>query len=461
MDNSLYKIAVEIMGEGLLVVNTAGVILSVNQAFEKMTGYSSAELVGKDCRILNCTGCKISGSGSGKSWCGLFEKGTVRDRKCVLQGKDGRSIHIIKHATVLRDESGSPTGAVEAMMDISEIVQKEEEIRSLRSSCDHPAGALGMVGTSRVMQNLFALINNVALSNAPVLIHGESGVGKEMVAHAIHEFGNRAKQSFIKVNCASLNENLLESELFGHVKGAFTGAARDRVGRFEAASGGSILLDEIGEASPAIQVKLLRVLESKVIERVGDHTPIPVDVRVIAATNRNLAELVEQKTFREDLFYRINVVPINVPPLRERKEDIPLLAQTFIDRVRSQNGKPIFALSNEALEGMYSYDWPGNVRELRNAIEYAFVLCNDPFIGLEYLPAHCSGRSAFSAPPHSPSYPQPSAPGGSKRNEAYEALIQALDEAGGNRSEAARMLGVSRVTVWKRMKKFGLLTDEK
>jgi two-component system response regulator HydG len=459
MDNSLYKIVVEIMGEGLLVVDTLGVILSVNQAFEKMTGYSSAELVGKDCRILNCTGCKISESGTGKAWCGLFEKGAIRDRRCVLQGKDGRSIHIIKHATVLRDESGSPTGAVEAMTDISEIVRKEEEIRSLRSSCEHPAGALGMVGTSRVMQNLFALINNVALSNAPVLIHGESGVGKEMVAHAIHEYGNRAKQSFIKVNCASLNENLLESELFGHVKGAFTGAERDRVGRFEAASGGSILLDEIGEASPAIQVKLLRVLESKVIERVGDHTPIPVDVRVIAATNRDLVERVEQKAFREDLFYRINVVPIRVPPLRERKEDIPLLAQTFIDRVRSQNGKPIFALSSQALEGMYAYDWPGNVRELRNAIEYAFVLCNDPFIGLESLPAHCAGRSDSVTAPYSPSQSRPSNTGGGKRNEAYETLIRALDEAGGSRSEAARILGVSRVTVWKRMKKFGLLTD--
>ena len=328
MDDSFSKTVVETMGEGLLVVDTGGVILAVNPAFEAMTGYSSRELVGKHCTVLNCTGCKIFGEGPDKQWCGLFVRGSIRDRRCEITAKDGRTIHIIKHATVLHDQTGC-VGAVEALTDISEMVRKEEEIHSLRSTLHQQAGVLGMVGTSQAIQNLLRLVESVALSSAPVLIYGESGVGKELVARAVHEFGGRAEKAFIKVNCASLNENLLESELFGHVKGAFTGAGRDRMGRFEAASGGSIFLDEIGDVSPAIQVKLLRVLESKEIERVGDHRPIPVEVRVITATNKNLDELVAQKLFREDLFYRINVVPIHVSPLRDRKEDIPLLAQTF------------------------------------------------------------------------------------------------------------------------------------
>ena len=461
MDSSLYGIVVETMREGLLVVDTEGMILAVNQAFETMTGYSSRELVRKNCRVLNCTGCKIFGKGMGKQWCGLFTKGSVRDRRCEITAKNGRTIHIIKHATVLHDENGAVTGAVEALTDISEIVRKEKEIHSLRSTLHRQADVLGIVGTSPAIRNLLRLVEDVALSNAPVLIYGESGVGKELIARAVHEFGGGADRSFIKVNCASLNENLLESELFGHVKGAFTGADRHRVGRFEAASGGSIFLDEIGDVSPAIQVKLLRVLESKEIERVGDHRPIRLQVRIITATNKNLDELVAQKLFREDLFYRINVVPIHVPPLRERKEDIPLLAQTFIGRIAAHSGKPIAGLSPEALEKMSAYDWPGNVRELRNTIEYAFVLCHEPFIGPQHLPPRLTdsralGRTRFPA-------------AGLNQTDSFrkdvlalerERLIQALKQADGSRSRAAQLLGVSRVTIWKKIKKFGIQREE-
>jgi len=457
MDNGIYKTVVETMGEGLLVVDTGGMIQAVNPAFETMTGYSSGELVGKGCRILNCTGCKTFGNGSEKPWCGLFIRGSIRHRKCEISAKDGRTIHIMKHATILHDETGCVSGAVEALTDISEMVRKEEEIHSLRLTLHQQAGILGMVGASQAIQNLLRLIESVALSSAPVLIYGESGVGKELVARAVHEFGGRAEKTFIKVNCASLNENLLESELFGHVKGAFTGAGRNRVGRFEAASGGSIFLDEIGDVSPAIQVKLLRVLESKEIERVGDQRPIPVEVRIITATNKNLDELVAQKLFREDLFYRINVVPIHVPPLRERKEDIPLLAQTFIDRIAAQSGKSIVGLSAEALEKICDYDWPGNVRELRNTIEYAFVLCHEPFIGPQHLPPRLTAAEVGSRA-HLPVT-------GSNQVDNFrdglvaqerERLIEALKQAGGSRSRTAEILGVSRVTVWKRIKKFGI-----
>jgi two-component system, NtrC family, response regulator HydG len=459
MGNDLYEVLTDTIGEGLLMVNPSGMILAINHAFEVMTGYSTGELVGKSCRILNCSGCKTFGEEPGRQWCGLFEKGSVRNRRCRIVSKDGRTVHILKHGTVLRDENGCVTGAVEALEDISEMVGKEEEIESLRLKLSQQAGISGIVGTSRPIRELLDLIKNVALSGAPVLIQGESGVGKELVARAIHELGGGGDdRNFIKVNCASLNENLVESELFGHVRGAFTGAHRSRMGRFEAASDGSIFLDEIGDASPAFQAKLLRVLESKEIERVGDQKPISVQARVIAATNKDLAELVARKLFREDLFYRINVVPIFVPPLRERKEDIPLLAQTFIDRIAGQTGKPIAGLGSKALNIMIAHHWPGNVRELRNTIEHAFVLCHETLIGPQHLPpqltAHHNGyRNRFVQDEYrnnSPSY----------SNKERDQLLGALDEAGGSRSKAAKILGVSRVTVWKRMKKFGISSNQ-
>ena len=453
MEDVLYKTVVETMREGMLVVDTTGVIQAVNPAFEEMTGFSSRDLVGKPCTVLNCTGCKVFGDGQDKHWCGLFARGSVRHRRCGLTAKDGRTVHVIKHATVLHDETGCVTGAVEALTDISEEVQREEEIQSLRATLRRQAGVPGLIGTSVPIRNLLRLIENVAASDAPVLIYGESGVGKELVARAVHEFGGRAEKNFIKVNCASLNENLLESELFGHVKGAFTGAGRDRVGRFEAAGGGSIFLDEIGDVSPAIQVKLLRVLESKEIERVGDHQPIPVHVRIITATNKDLEELVARKLFREDLFYRISVVPVRVPPLREHKEDIPLLAQTFIDGIAAPGGKSIAGLSAKALEAMLAYGWPGNVRELRNTIEYAFVLCSEPLIQPLHLPSRFTA-SESEGRAHLPSEDP------NRREDVWtderRRLVQALKQANGSRTGAAALLGVSRVTVWKRMKKYGI-----
>jgi PAS domain S-box-containing protein len=440
-------------------VDNGGIILAVNPAFAAMTGYSSGELIGKRCTILNCTGCEILEPGLGQQWCALFLKGSIHRRRCEIAAKDGRIIHVIKSATVLHDHDGRASGAVETISDITEMVQQEEQIRSLRCSLYQQQGDVcGIVGNSQPIQRLLNLIENVAQSDAPVLIYGESGVGKELVAHAIHTMGTRTKSNFVKVNCASLNENLLESELFGHVKGAFTGAGRTRVGRFEAASGGSIFLDEIGDISPSIQVKLLRVLESKEVERVGDHRPIPVDARIVTATNRDLEDLVARGSFRPDLFYRINVVPIHVPALRERKEDIPLLAQVFIDRIAAKSGKSILGLSREALDVMLAYDWPGNVRELRNAIEYAFVLCHEDLIG----PQHLSDRifNALSAGgmtsratlsthadyrPHSHDF-----------SKGRAEFMRILKQARGNQSEAARLLGVSRVTVWKKIKKYGI-----
>jgi transcriptional regulator with GAF, ATPase, and Fis domain len=250
------------------------------------------------------------------------------------------------------------------------------------------------------------------------------------------------------MNCAALNESLLESELFGHVKGAFTGAIREREGRFEAAHGGNIFLDEIGDLPLATQVKLLRVLEEKVVERVGDNRPIHVDVRIISATNRNLAQLIERGAFREDFFYRINVIPIWMPPLRERREDIPLLAESFFSRARMKSGKPIQAISRTALDALMNYHWPGNVRELRSCFEYAVVACTGPSIEPEHLPAQMQTAR--------PALAEPSAALASLEELKKQRLVKALQESGGNQSEAARRLGISRTSVWNQMKRFHL-----
>ena len=290
-------------------------------------------------------------------------------KKCLITNKENRSVTVIKNARILRDENDKIIGAVETLTDMSELVKQQMEISLLRKNLQMDSGYHGIIGKSSPMQNLFELVDNVALTDANVMITGESGTGKEMVARAIHESSARSQKPFIKVNCAALNQNLLESELFGHTKGAYTGADVTRIGRFEAAHGGTIFLDEIGDIPFSTQVKLLRTLEEKEIERVGDHTPIKVDVRVISATNKDLETLIARRQFRDDLYFRINVFPITCPPLHQRIEDIPMIIQNFIRQNNSKSGKKILGLTPEAMENMTIYYWRGNVRELRNAIE--------------------------------------------------------------------------------------------
>ena len=428
--------------EGLMIVSPTGQILSINQAAEKITGYSAAELVGQSCTVLECTGCRIFGRGSGPEWCELFVKGRVKSKRCLVRDKNKTAVHVTKRASILKNDQGQIIGAVETLTDMTGMVKKEREIAKLRRSLAEEDGFHGLVGTTAAMRRIFSLIEDAARSDAAVMIHGESGTGKELVARAIHKLGPRSDKPFVKVDCVSLNPNVLESELFGHVRGSFTGAERSRTGRFEAAQGGHVFLDEIGDVPPAIQVKLLRVLEEKVIERVGENKPLPVDVRVITATNRDLRHLLQNGQFREDLFYRINVVPIHLPPLRERKQDIPLLVQTFVERQAAKTKKPLHGITPEAMSRLYQYHWPGNVRELRNAIEYAFVVCREDQIQPQHLPEAITRSDQ--------SFPSPAGP--DQRAE----LIEALRQAGGNQSEAARILNISRMTVWKRMKKYGL-----
>jgi len=441
-----WKIIVDTMQDGLMVLDPVGNILAVNPAAERLTGYSAQELIGNNCRTLNCTGCDIYGRGEGKQWCSLFVSGEVRAKKCLISDKSRRAVHVVKNASVLKDSEGRLLGAVETFTDISEIVRQKQEIESLRRSCRLEEGHHGLLGESQPMRDLFELIENVAQTDAPVLIQGQSGTGKELVARALHEESPRSAKPFIKVNCAALNENLLESELFGHEKGAYTGADRTRIGRFEAAHEGTIFLDEIGDIPLSTQVKLLRVLEEKEIERVGDHKPISVDVRIVSATNKDLETLISEGLFREDLFFRINVFPLACPSLAERLEDIPVIVQNFIELNTAKGGKEISGLTPEAMEALLNYSWPGNVRELRNAIEYASVLCPGGWIGKDHLPPKIivGNKLAPSNTRSSPAYWQ----------EERERLIHTLRRFRGNQSETARALGLSRVTIWKRIKKY-------
>ncbi|MBN2125727.1 MAG: sigma 54-interacting transcriptional regulator [Deltaproteobacteria bacterium] len=441
-----WETVLDTIQDGLMIVDKAGTIVSVNRALEAITGYGGEDLIGNSCAALKCDICETARDREGEHWCVLFRTGSLRMRRCTLMRKDGGYVHILKNASLLRDAAGKVIGAVETLTDISEIVQRDHQIEAFQRQLRAEDGFHGILGASASMQRVFNLIANATRSDAPVIVFGESGTGKELVARAIHETGSRRRKPFVKVNCAALNESLLESELFGHVKGAFTGAYRARQGRFEAARGGDIFLDEIGDLPLSTQVKLLRVLEEKVIERVGDNRPIAVDVRIVSATNRNLEELIERGLFRKDLFYRINVIPIAVPPLRERREDIPILAEAFFKRIRMKSGKHMQGISNEAMTCLMSYGWPGNVRELKSTFEYAFVSCQESLIRPYHLP-----RSILRwQEDHGGS-------GASKGDESKkQQLLDALEKTGGNQSQAARVLGVSRVTIWNRMRKYGI-----
>jgi two-component system response regulator HydG len=446
--NYYWKTVVDTIQDGVMIVSPEGTIISINRAFEEITGYSHAEIIGKSCATLDCNTCQIARSGDDCHWCVMFRKGQLRKQKCRIVRKDGQVVHVVKNASVIKDGNGDVTGAVETMTDITDLIDKETQLESFRRELGAEDRHYGMIGNAAPMHKVFELITNAAQSDAPVIIYGESGTGKELVAKAIHDAGLRTKHPFIKVNCAALNESLLESELFGHVKGAFTGAHRSREGRFESATGGDIFLDEIGDLPLSTQIKLLRVLEEKVVERVGDQRPITVDVRIISATNRNLADLIARGDFREDFYYRINVIPITVPPLRERRDDIPLLAQSFFNRIRLKSGKQIDGIAKDALDAMMAYSWPGNVRELKSAFEFGFVSCPGGQITADHLPPDILNTAACAPPAITPAE--------SLDDVRRQRLAAALEQSGGNQSKAAALLGISRTSVWNQMKRYGI-----
>jgi len=329
--------------------------------------------------------------------------------------------------------------------------QTEQENVQLRQQVDKRFGLENLIGESGAMHEIFDTVRQVAPSRATVLLAGESGTGKELIARAIHNLSNRNKTRFIAFNCAAFAPQLIESELFGHERGAFTGAMERRVGRFEQAAGGTLFLDEIGEIDSNIQVKLLRALDPGVFERVGGNQSILADVRLIAATNRDLASLVREEKFREDLYYRLNVVQIRVPPLRERKEDIPLLANAFLKEICERDGKAFRPLSPEAMEALLRYDWPGNVRELKGAIDSGVTLAIGNQITVRDLPLTVRGASGGLAPREVGNQGLVNI-----HDNETRLIMRALDESGGNRTEAAKKLGISRRTLHRRLKELQL-----
>lgn len=342
----------------------------------------------------------------------------------------------------------------------------ESEVTELKRQSSQSFQLESLIGKSPVMRRVFDLVKQVAPTRATVLIEGESGTGKELVARAIHLLSGRPESKIVIVNCAALSPQLLESELFGHEKGAFTGATQRRIGRFEQADGGTLVLDEIGEIDATTQVKLLRALSERTVERVGSNSPIKVDVRLVAATNKNLTALVESGDFREDLFFRLNVVRIEMPPLRHRAEDVVLLASAFLKEFAKENGRPIKPLSDEAMQQLRSYSWPGNVRELRTAIEHGVVMSNDDTIKLRHLPDFLTASRTLALPSASLQIPdhQPSAAVADPALEFDLATLErltidrALKAAAGNRTKAATMLGISRRTLQRKLKESGLDT---
>jgi PAS domain S-box-containing protein len=442
----------ETIGEGVFTLDSEGRITSWNPAMERISGYSSDEALGQSCGLLAFSRCFGRECPANIHECQIYKKGTVEPSECRLKHKDGHKVSVIKNAKVLRDSEHKIIGVVETVTDLTDLINARKKIEETQQKLVEKHQFGNIIGKSHAMRDVFQAIRMAAKSDVTVLLQGESGTGKELAAGAIHYNSERNQGPLVVVNCSALSESLLESELFGHVRGAFTGAHRDRIGRFEEADGGTILLDEIGDVSPLIQLKLLRVLQERQIERVGETAPRQLDIRVIAATHKDLYSLVQEGRFREDLFYRLKVFPVFLPPLRRRREDIPLLVRHFIDSFNAKTNKNISGLTHDAMQLLMDYNWPGNVRELENAVEHAFVLCESRWIDIFDLPVEVrqmeldpiamdSGNPAVFK---------------KRRKITRDLLISLLHECQWNKAEVGRRLGKSRTSVWKYMKKFDI-----
>jgi len=334
---------------------------------------------------------------------------------------------------------------------IRELESRSKQSEQLKEEIKNVFDGSALIGSSSGLKDVLNTIQKAATTDSTIMIYGETGTGKELIARSVHDNSPRKDESFVAVHCAALAKTVLESELFGHEKGAFTGADQQRIGRFEVANGGTVFLDEIGEISHDIQVKLLRVLQEKQVQRVGGNKPINVDIRIVTATNKNLAQMVKEGTFREDLYYRLNVIPVTVPPLRDRMQDVPALAEFFLKKFNKQLGKQL-TFSKEALDHLCKYDWPGNVRELQNILERTIILSDGPEIEAEDLKLNLTQVEKVSLTGSTT---------GSVRHEIQkkemEKLTAALTQAGGNLSEAARALGIARSTLFDRLKKYKLI----
>ncbi len=490
-NQDLMRQIINSVADGVFIVDPKGLISFWNPSMETISGFTAQEAMGKPCNLIACSSCPEEGCTDGFSDCSNINSKISETIECVLKHKNGTDVPIIKKSAAVTDSHGNFLGVVEAVTDISELKLARKKAQEAAIRLGDLQGMNQIVGKSHEIQRVFTSLNAAASSDATILIQGESGTGKELVASAIHYNSDRRDRPFIIVNCSALSESLLESELFGHVKGAYTGAVKDRVGRFEEAEGGTLFLDEIGELSPYIQVKLLRVLQEREIERVGDSQKRKVNIRIITATHRDLLGMVVEGKFREDLYYRLKVFPITLPPLKARKDDVPLLVGKFIEKMNEKSGKEIENVSQPAMKALLDYHWPGNVRELENAIEHAFVLCNGPLIELDDLPREIKEMgltplttiqpainanspqpyqsiqtnpynqnyqsfSNLSIPATAPTFNNTAPPKPRRPKIKKEELLTLLDECDWNKKEAGRRLGVSHTAIWKYMKKWDI-----
>ncbi len=427
----------ESISDGVFTVDEKWQITSFNRAAEEITGIPRGEAIGRRCsEVFRASACEGD--------CALqqtLETGRpIINKAAFIVNAAGQRIPISLSTALLRSEAGVLLGGAETFRDLSLVEQLQKELSSRFQVGD-------LVSRSAAMRHIFELVPRVAASASTVLIQGETGTGKELLARALHSLGPRKDKPFVAVNCGAIPDTLLESELFGHKAGAFTGADRDKPGRFALADGGTLFLDEIGEVSPALQVRLLRVLQEQRFEPLGGTATVQVDVRIIAATNRDLAAMMERGEFRQDLYYRIHVMRLELPPLRERREDIPLLVEHLIARNNRLQRKAIAAVSPEALAMILAHDYPGNVRELANIIEHAFVLCQGKEIELRHLPAGLTPVQKI----------VPSADmGQTLRSVEAEAIRAALEQNRFNRKAAARALGMHKSTLFRKVKALGL-----
>jgi len=436
--HKVQSVILDSISEGVFTVDLDWRITSFNRAAEEITGVQREMAIDQHCRdVLRADVCEAD--------CTLrqtMETGKPIMNKAVhIIDAQGRKRAIAISTALLKDETGKVIGGVETFRDMSMIEQLQKEIQG-RYSCED------IISQSHKMQNLFAILPNIAESNTTVLIEGESGTGKELFARAIHNLGFRKDKPFIAVNCGALPDTLLESELFGYKAGAFTDAKKDKPGRFALAEGGTIFLDEIGDISPAVQVRLLRILQDKTYEPVGAVSTVKADVRIITATNKKLDQLVQQGKFRDDLYYRINVMRLELPPLRDRKEDIPLLVDHFISRFNSLHSKNICCVTNEVTAALLAYDYPGNVRELENIIEHCFVLCEGEIIEAKHLPASIRPSSKMDKTKVSEST--------TIKQMEIILITQALRRNEGNKTAAAKQLGIDKSTLFRKMKAFDI-----